>query len=389
MPSLQLFLFLTLPLIAMLLAAKVRVFSWLSPVLLAYLFGILLGNVGDLPVDRDLAATLTEISVPLAIPLLLFSTDFLGWLRHARRAAVAFGLAVVSVLIVAFLAGLLFAPRIDEAWTAAGMLVGVYTGGTPNLLSIGLALNVSEETYILLNAADVVLSGVYLFFLLALAKPLLGRVLPAYAGEENETRVDAEAGAEAGAETREPDGGATESAWRKAGGMVLALLLSVLILGASAGMALLLAGELAVPIVILGITTLGIAASFVPAVRGLAGSESLGNYFILLFCVAIGTLTDFGALIRSGSTLFLMTAFVIYGAIALHYGLCVLFRVDVDTAIITSTAAVFGPPFVPPIADALDNKGVLLSGLTTGLVGYAVANYLGLGLAWLGRWLGG
>ena len=65
------------------------------------------------------------------------------------------------------------------------------------------------------------------------------------------------------------------------------------------------------------------------------------------------------------------------------------FRVDVDTAIITSTAAVFGPPFVPPIADALDNKGVLLSGLTTGLVGYAVANYLGLGLAWLGNWLGG
>jgi uncharacterized membrane protein len=171
--------------------------------------------------------------------------------------------------------------------------------------------------------------------------------------------------------------------------MALALLLSVLIVGASAGMALLIAGELAVPIVILGITTLGIVASFVPAVRALAGSESLGNYFILLFCVAIGTLTDFGALIRSGSTLFLMTAFVVYGAIALHYGLCALFRVDVDTAIITSTAAVFGPPFVPPIADALDNKEVLLSGLTTGLVGYAVANYLGIGLAWLGRWLGG
>jgi uncharacterized membrane protein len=146
---------------------------------------------------------------------------------------------------------------------------------------------------------------------------------------------------------------------------------------------------LAIAIVILAITTLAILASFVPRVRALEGSETLGNYFILLFAVAIGTLTDFGALIHSGSTLFLFTALTLYGAILLHYILCTIFRIDADTAIITSTAAVFGPAFIPPIAEALDNKDMLLTGLTTGLVGYAVGNYLGLGLAYLVRGLTG
>ena len=37
------------------------------------------------------------------------------------------------------------------------------------------------------------------------------------------------------------------------------------------------------------------------------------------------------------------------------------------------------------MAEALDNKTILLSGLTTGLVGYAVANYLGIAVAYLLR----
>jgi uncharacterized membrane protein len=366
-------LYLLLPLLAIQLARRYRVIDWMSPVLLAYGFGILWGNLPFVQVDSGLAGAFTEISVPLAIPLLLFGTDFVRWVRNAGKAAVAYGLAVVSVLIMALIAGLIFAPASDESWKAAGMLVGVYTGGTPNLLSIGLAVGISEESYILLNAADVVLSGVYLLVLLTIAKPVLSRFMPAYQGAvkfEGEIEEIKEIG----------------TSWK---GMTLAFLLSVLIVAASAGIALLLTGGLAIAIVILAITTLAILASFVPRVRALEGSETLGNYFILLFAVAIGTLTDFGALIHSGSTLFLFTTLTLYGAILLHYILCTIFRIDADTAIITSTAAVFGPAFIPPIAEALDNKDMLLTGLTTGLVGYAVGNYLGLGLAYLVRGLTG
>ena len=369
----QVILYLLLPLLAIQLARRYRVIDWISPVLLAYAFGILWGNLPFVQVNSELAGAFTEISVPLAIPLLLFGTDFVRWVRNAGKAAIAYGLAIVSVLATALIAGLLFAPASDESWKAAGMLVGVYTGGTPNLLSIGLAVGISDESYILLNAADVVLSGVYLLVLLTIAKPVLSRFLPAY---KDAVRFEGEI-----EEIKE-----IGTSWK---GMAIAFLLSALIVAVSAGIALLLTGELAIAIVILSITTLAILASFVPRVRALEGSETLGNYFILLFAVAIGTLTDFSALISSGSTLFLFTALTLYGAILLHYALCALFRIDADTAIITSTAAVFGPPFIPPIAEALDNKDMLLTGLTTGLVGYAVGNYLGLGLAYLVRGLTG
>lgn len=371
--AIAIILYLLLPLLAIQLARRYRVIDWMSPVLLAYAFGILWGNLPFVQVDSGLAGAFTEVSVPLAIPLLLFGTDFVRWVRNAGKAAVSYGLAIVSVLITALIAGLIFAPASDESWKAAGMLVGVYTGGTPNLLSIGLAVGISDASYILLNAADVVLSGIYLLVLLTIAKPVLSRFMPAYQGAtkfEGEIEEIKEIG----------------TSWK---GMLIAFLLSALIVAASAGIALLLTGELAIAIVILSITTLAILASFVPRVRALEGSETLGNYFILLFAVAIGTLTNFSALIGSGSTLFLFTALTLYGAILLHYTLCTIFRIDVDTAIITSTAAVFGPAFIPPIAEALDNKDMLLTGLTTGLVGYAVGNYLGLGLAYLVRGLTG
>ena len=50
-----------------------------------------------------------------------------------------------------------------------------------------------------------------------------------------------------------------------------------------------------------------------------------------------------------------------------------------------STATIFGPPFIGPVARALRNRELMVSGLTTGIMGYAVGTYLGLAVAWLLR----
>jgi uncharacterized membrane protein len=63
--------------------------------------------------------------------------------------------------------------------------------------------------------------------------------------------------------------------------------------------------------------------------------------------------------------------------------LAAIFRIDTDTVLITSTAAVFGPAFVPTVAAALKNRAIIVSGLTTGVVGYAIGNYAGIALAYL------
>jgi hypothetical protein len=51
-------------------------------------------------------------------------------------------------------------------------------------------------------------------------------------------------------------------------------------------------GSLEAPVVLLLITSLALAASFLPAVRHLPGSYALGDYALLVLCVAVGTLAD-------------------------------------------------------------------------------------------------
>jgi uncharacterized membrane protein len=269
-------------------------------------------------------------------------------------------------MTVSAVAAWAFADRHIETWKMAGMTVGVYTGGTPNMSAIGVAVDVSDETFVLMNGADVVLSAVYLLFLMTVGRKVLGRFLPAF-----ETPLD-------DGEVVEIGGG--DFGWRQ---IASALGLAVLVGGVVAGLVSLIAGELPVAPVILGITTLGLAASFNPRIRSMPGTYETGEYLLLIFAVAIGTLADVRELADSFSEVFVFVAAVFVAAILLHYLLARLFRIDTDTVLITSTAAVFGPAFVGPVAAAIGNRRVIVSGLAAGVLGYAIGNYAGLAVAYL------
>lgn len=75
--------------------------------------------------------------------------------------------AISSVCLVAIVLGIFFAPRIVEGWKCAGMFVGTYTGGTPNLTAIATGLDCSRETLAAANAADYVVSTPLMVFLFA------------------------------------------------------------------------------------------------------------------------------------------------------------------------------------------------------------------------------
>jgi uncharacterized membrane protein len=81
-------------------------------------------------------------------------------------------------------------------------------------------------------------------------------------------------------------------------------------------------------------------------------------------------------------------AVAVFGSLALHVLLARLFRVDTDTLLITSTAAICSPPFVGMVAVAIRNRSLIPAGITTGIVGYAIGNYLGISVSLLLRGLG-
>ena len=367
--SLIVFLLFT-PFLVMWAEKRARLVRWISPIVICYLVGILIGNIPGIILNRDVQEIAYMISVVLAIPLLLFSANLPLLFKQVRPALFSFFLGILGVVLVSTLAFLVFRDRIFDAHAASGMMIGCYTGGTQNMSAIGIALNVEEEVFVLLNSADIVFSGIYLLFLLTAAHKIMGRVLPSYRQKLKIKEIE-----------KEDD---TETVRQGKVVHVLAgLALALVVAGISLGASLLIFGELLLPVVILLITTLGIGASFFRKVRALPSTFSTANYMLLVFALAVGSMANFRELLEASSALFWFCGFVVFGSILVHYLLAILFRVDRDTLIITSTAAIFGPAFIGPVANAIGNKNIITIGIALGLIGYAIGNYLGLSLAFM------
>ena len=58
-------------------------------------------------------------------------------------------------------------------------------------------------------------------------------------------------------------------------------------------------------------------------------------------------------------------------------------KLDGDTALVTSVALINSPPFVPLVAALLNNKEIIILGITIGMLGYMLGNYLGLAVYFL------
>ena len=73
--------------------------------------------------------------------------------------------------------------------------------------------------------------------------------------------------------------------------------------------------------------------------------------------------------------------FAIFASLFIHAIICRLLKVNADSMVISSVAFINSPPFVPMISNAMKNRAALVTGITSGLMGYAVGNYLGILIA--------
>jgi uncharacterized membrane protein len=367
----QLFLIIAFPYFSRRMHQASIVPSWLSPVVLCYGVGILLSNFPIMPLDDKLSTSFSEYSIIIAIPLLLYGTRLKEWLGRASSTLLSFGLCVLSGLIATTLAALYFKNQIADAPLLAGMLTGVYTGGTPNMQAIGLALGASQELIILVNAADVFWSGLYLLFLTSIGPKFYGMILTDDTGEPS-------------IETPKLDQPNDSSHGINYIDSLKGIGLSLVIVGLSAGACLLIFGNLSqVSFIMLMLTTLSIMASFAPAVQRLESTFETGEYFLLIFCVALGMLADFSQIIDQGWEILLFTAMAVFVTIFLHLVFAYFFKIGRDLFLFTSVAAIYGPAFIGQIASITGNRQLIFSGISMGLLGYAIGNYLGIGLAYL------
>lgn len=377
MPYFQIAILLFAPYFLTKLTHHFKTQNWLSPVLLCYALGIILANIPILKFDQTISKAASEATILLAIPLLLFSTDLKGWLQFAKSTILSFSLCVFSGILMSILMGVLFKNEIAESWKVAGMMAGFFTGGAPNMNAIGIGLQADESLIVYLNAADIICGGLLLIFLTSVAHQFLGLFLPDFQGVknlnynfQNKKKLTEE-----------------NIITKNKSDVLKSLGLTVAILGLSIGLTFLTTGKIeSASLIILLLTSLSVLASFSTKIRQRKGSFEMGEYLLYIFSIAIGLMANFGDILAESSSILWMMFGVMYGTFLLHLLLAYLFKIDRDTALVTAVASIYGPAFVGQVASVIGNRQLLFSGLATGLVGYAIGNFLGIGVAELLRY---
>ena len=375
--------FLLFPILVIYMGEKFSFIRKIGSIVICYIVGLFVGNIGILPANIEgLNDILTSITIPLAIPLLLFSEDIRKWVKLAKTTFLSLILGVISVTIAVVIGFFIFRNSIPECWKVSGMLIGVYTGGTPNLAALATMLDVDNETYILTNTADLVVGAVVLLFLLTFAQRFFLLFMRPFKhkedvgnGNENTEVVN---------EFELYTGIFAKPVFLR---LLIGFGLTALITAIGGGISMLFPKNNQTVVAILIITTLGIVASTFPSVNRIKKTFQLGMYFILVFSLVVASTADLSKMFNTENSEFLFAIFMyiiiaVPGALLMHGVISWMFKIDVDNFLITSVALSMSPPFVPVVAAALKNKAIVLSGIIIGIIGYAIGNYLGVIVAY-------
>ena len=378
--------FCVVPAGVMWLCRKVAILGKLGPIMVLYAIGMVIANLPFIPREQMALVQdiLPNVLIPLAIPMMLYGCKFTSKAAGLQLKVVLSG--IISVAAAVAIGYVSFGKELYQGAQIGGIITGMYTGGTVNAAALQAVFGVESETFILINSYDILISFLYFVFLFAIGIKLFRKLY----GEKNVRDLS---GIQNFSNEEDGVGGykeARENSYHKLAtkeglkqlGKILSLTVGVV--AVSAGAAILFPDNYFMMVFILLITTLGVACSFLPAVKKFDVSYDAGMYLIYIFSITIASMADFSKLsLESGIGLMGFMALAVFISLALHAVLCRIMKVDADSMVISSVAFINSPPFVPMVSAAMKNRDALVTGLAAGIVGYAIGNHLGVLMAQL------
>ncbi|MCQ2271499.1 MAG: DUF819 family protein [Bacteroidales bacterium] len=361
-------------------------YSWvkkIGTVILAYAIGIIMALCGLIPTGDaagaqemgKISTMLMNLCVPIAIPLMLFNSDFKLWTKSLPKTFVVLITGLVAIVIAVIAGYFVFRNAgISDFDKVAAMMTGIYTGGTMNFFALGSALEVDQSVIVIAYTFEMIVTFPFILFIVGGGYKLFRKLLPKTGTEISELGQGEELNVKDDS-FEEYRGMLSKGVFGK---MMLGLLLSIGMLAVGAGLSLLITGKLNELVIILTITTLAIAASFSSKIRNLPKTFELGMFFILIFSVVVASEFDIYSIDTSALSVMGFIAFILLVALCIHLILCRIFKVEGDLFVVGQVGLLCSPPFIPPVVGAMGNRKVLISGIVIGLVGYAVGTYLGL-----------
>ena len=362
--------------LAFLLDHRVRWMSKVGASLLALILGAVLSNTGLVPAASPVYSVIEGPLTSLAIAWLLLAVNLSDLKVAGPRMVGAFLLAGLGTALGAAVGGVVFAGTFGEnTWRLAGVFTGTYSGGSVNFVAVGRGVELPEFLFAGAVAADALTTGIWLAVTL---------MLPIWFGRFYKAAIPGEHEAgEVG-----DDGNDSHPFFEKIplSTLDLANLLAV-------GFVLVVASEWlgrrmpGIPPV-LWLTTMALVVGHLKPFVKPRGALQLGNLSLHFFFVVIGIHSRVSEILSIGMEIFYYTLIVVGVHGLVVFGIGRLARMDVGSLAVASQAAVGGPSSALAVAVSREWKGLVLPGIIVGLLGYALGNYLGFGVAYLLRGVG-
>ena len=347
-----------------------------------FIFGLRKFGVA-VTINTDIGEIGSHVAIGIAIPLLLFSSNLKEARKLSKKVLLSFGSLLVSVMLVSIVTFYIYGKNLQYGAQLSGMAIGVYTGGTPNLNAIANIFGLDQTTIGIANLSDMMIGAVFYMFLLLLCKPLLSKFLKAPL-KSDYLREDT-----AITNTEELD--LREFKQSKPLIRTFFLAFGMAALGGGLGLVVwVILGmqegkmtDLLVPTMMITVTVLGILGSFNKKIREVKGTNVVGQYLILVFSFALASSMDMTKIQGNFFRIMVVFGIVTIGGFILHVIFAKIMKIDVDCTIITATAGIYGPAFIPAITKQLKNDALTVPGLICGSIGYAVGTFLGMGIGLL------
>lgn len=150
--------------------SKLKLFAFVPPVVMIYAFAMFLASMGVFAQNDEVHSIykLTKTNLlPAMLFLILLQIDLRDFFKLGKKLLIAYVLAVFSIGVAFIVVVQLFGFN-KEIASAFGALVGSWMGGTANMVAVGSALGVSEESFAYALVVDSVNYTIWVAFLLFL-----------------------------------------------------------------------------------------------------------------------------------------------------------------------------------------------------------------------------
>lgn len=343
--------------------------AYLSGAVISIVLGMVVSNFGWLPHSSLVYDVVWDWLLLLGIPLLLLEADLRRIIKESGPLLLAFLIGGVGTILGAFAAyGVV--PLGAEGWKMTSVLTASYIGGSVNYMATAKALELEGDSSLLAAGAAADNLAMALFFVVLFALPSWGWLRSKFAGRST---ID---------ETEDVDVGGAEinpiSSLSLGSAVAVAFLVCAVGLAVGDLLGFAGAGVLVITALSVGIATLG--RRWVGCV---AGHRELGMGLMQIFFVVIGLSADVGLVFEVAPMLFAFLAVMLFVHLSFLLVGGKLCGLDLREIVLASNANCGGPTTAAAMAISKKWNSMVAPIILCGTLGYAGANFVGLGMAWV------